>query len=188
MKYILLFTALFTLQTSARCQSLWEQAQQIVKPENYSDALEAKHGFQDIRLGSNIESFIKKQKVKPFKTPGKIALDTAYLIKNSKDFNIGDISIKLMIIRTFKDSIYSIEMSIDRSRLDDLLKPLTESYGSPETNNDVTQFYWESETVSMKIFLLNSLGVFNLIYTDKILKKELDEYNKSLSKERAEKL
>lgn len=185
MKYLLVLMMLAATNSSA--QSLWQKSQQIVAPENYSQSLESKGGFQDIILGRHISSFTGKSKAKPQRVPGKIKELAIYGLIKPSQYNIGDIIAKTLIVSTFRDTIYSVSVSMDRSRLDDLLKVLIETYGQPELPQDHL-YWWESENVTLKLIRRDSIGEITMLIESKPISKRMELFNSDLSAERAKKL
>lgn len=137
-----------------------------------NQALEEKHGFQDILLDDQISSYpglgYKKDiRIKKSEKPVKL-----YIREKGYYDRIGDVRIKKLEVKTFLGII--IEISIITEKNPDIMKALKSLYGEPNYSVRANFWEWQSEGVILglraegknKLIIVYSSRKFNQYIVD----------------------
>ena len=112
-----------------------------------NEALEEKHGFQDIRLddqASNYPGLKYKKDIGINKSEKPVRL----YVKNKGYYDlIGDVRIKKLEVKTFLGKI--IEISIISDKDPNIMKALKSIYGEPNYSVRANFWEWQSEGVNL---------------------------------------
>jgi len=112
-----------------------------------NEALEEKHGFQDIRLDDQVSNYpgLKYKKdvdIKKSEKPIKL------YVKNKGYYDlIGDVRIKKLVVKTFLSKI--IEISIISEKDPNIMKALKSLFGEPNYSVRANFWEWQSEGVNL---------------------------------------
>ena len=137
-----------------------------------NEALEEKHGFQDIRLDDHVSNYpgLKYKKdvdIKKSEKPIKL------YVKNKGYYDlIGDVRIKKLEVKTFLNKI--IEISIISDKDPNIMKALKSLFGEPNYSVRANFWEWQSEGVNLglraegknKLIIVYSSRKFNQYIAD----------------------
>ena len=143
--------------------------------------LESKHGFQDIRLDSEISDYsnlLYRKSIKNQKSEEPILL---YGSQKGSYQKIGDVSVRNLEVKTFLGKI--IEIRIITEKDTDIMKALKTLYGEPNFSIRSNAWEWRSEGVLLS---LSSAGKnkLEIVYTS----RRLNQYIKDLEEEGVEEI
>lgn len=152
---ILLITILSTLFTTAQ----------------NTDSLDAKNGYKDIKLGTDMDSLATALKVKK---------GTTLMITDAKYLQFGSFKISLLALIGYpkENRLANIMMSIsdaDFLKYELLVEFITSLYGSPAVNNKFEK-WWIGSKVKLHIEYSNSL-LLSISLTDLMQKISADRKN-----------
>jgi hypothetical protein len=141
--------------------------------------LEKRYGFKDIRLETIADSVKGAKLVKEIKEkeefPAKL-----YSVEHPDYVKIGDVKIKELWLKSYKDLIYEISVITDKDPR--LMKALESLYGTAEYDLKNETYFWKTSNISLKFrpagknhleLLYSSFGVYKMMKDDK--KKEVDD-------------
>ena len=134
--------------------------------------LEARNGFKDLKLGMHIDSVNGEKKLKKeFKERDEF---TAYLYSVAgPDYeSIGEISVKKIEVRTYKDLVYQIDVITDKDPR--LMKALESVYGTADYDLKRETYFWKGETLILK-FQSYSRNQLALIYSSFLVTRMMKE-------------
>ncbi len=165
--YLIVFICLFIPYNVVNAQSL--------------DALEEKHGFQDIILDTDIKEnplleYKKKIDLKKSEYPIHI-----YVRKKGSYPNIGEVSIKDLEVKVYLQKIIEIKMITPKET--DIMKALKKLYGEPSFSVRSNAWEWQTEGVLLS---LTSVGKNKLEI--KYASRKLNQYIKDKKEEGIEDL
>jgi hypothetical protein len=108
--------------------------------------LERRNGFKTLKLGTPIDSVkgaeFKKDVKEKNEFPAKL-----YAVENTEYKNIGEVKVKSVEVKTYKDIIYEINVITDKDTR--LMKGMTKSFGSPKYILVTDTYNWVGETLSL---------------------------------------
>ena len=113
------------------------------------NALEEKHGFQDIILDSEVtdnKNFVFKKSIRNKKTEQPILLYER--IKGTYQ-RIGDVPVKTLEVKTFLGKIIEIRIIADKD--EDIMRALKKLYGEPYFSVRSNAWEWRSEGVLLAL-------------------------------------
>jgi len=151
-----------------------------VHAQNLED-LESKHGFQDIKLDSEISDYsnlLYSKSIRNRKSEEPILL---YGREKGSYQKIGDVSIRNLEVKTFLGKI--IEIRIITEKDTDIMKALKTLYGEPNFSVRSNAWEWRSEGVLLS---LSSVGKnkLEIIYAS----RKLNQYIQDLEEEGIEEI
>lgn len=113
--------------------------------QNVSE-LDRRNGFKDIKLGNSIDSVknaeFKKDIVELKKYPAKI-----YETKHADYLSIGEVVVKKVQIKTYKNLIYEINVFLPKDHR--IMQGLEKSFGSATYSVRLHAYYWNAENLSL---------------------------------------
>ena len=121
--------------------------------------LERRNGFKDLKLGMHIDSVKGDKKLKKeFKEQGEFP-SNLYSVSGPDYVNIGEISVKKVEVKTYKDLVYQIDVVTDKDPR--LMKALESVYGSADYDIKRETYFWKGETLILKFhsFSRNQLAM-----------------------------
>jgi hypothetical protein len=131
MKNLMLFTAL--LFSWATC------AQDLAE-------LDRRNGFKDLKLGALIDSIkgatFKKDIKEKNEFPAKL-----YQVDNDEYKSIGDVKVKKVEVKTYKDQVYEIVVITNKDTR--LMKGMEKSFGKPTYILVTDTYNWKTDNLSL---------------------------------------
>jgi hypothetical protein len=110
--------------------------------------LDRRNGFKSIKLGNPIDSvkeaIFKKDIVELNAFPGKI-----YESKHADYKSIGEVPVKKLELKTYKDLIYEINVFLPKDPR--VMQGLEKSYGAATYSVRMHAYYWKGETLSLTL-------------------------------------
>jgi len=108
--------------------------------------LERRHGFKDIRLQTHIDSLkgteFKKDIKEKNEFPAKL-----YEVNSAEYKNIGEVKVKQVEVKTYKDLIYEIIVITDKDTR--LMKGMIKSFGEPKYILTTDTYNWLTDNLSL---------------------------------------
>lgn len=108
--------------------------------------LQRRNGFKDLKLGASIDSIkgaeFKKDVKEKNEFPAKL-----YEIENDEYKSIGEVKVKSVEVKTYKDIIYEIIVITTKDTR--LMKGMTKSFGQPKYILVTDTYNWVAETLSL---------------------------------------
>jgi len=108
--------------------------------------LERRNGFKDIKLGTPIDSIkgaeFKKDVKEKNEFPAKL-----YEIDNDQYKNIGEVKVRSVEVKTYKDIVYEIIVITHKDTR--LMKGMTKSFGQPKYILVTDTYNWLGENLSL---------------------------------------
>ena len=111
-----------------------------------TDELARRNGFKDIKLGNHIDSV----KGTSFKKDGKEKNEfpiKLYTVDNPTYKNIGEVNVKKIELKTYKDFIYEIDVTTEKDTR--LMKGMLKSFGEPKYIIVTDTYNWLAENLSL---------------------------------------
>ena len=122
--------------------------------------LERRYGFKDLKLGTPIDSIkgaeFKKDVKEKNEFPAKL-----YEIENAEYKNIGEVKVKSVEVKTYKDIIYEIIVITHKDTR--LMKGMTKSFGQPKYILVTDTYNWVGSNLSLT-FKDHSRNELKLVY------------------------
>ncbi len=133
MKSIVVISILLVLNTSP------------LSGQNVSE-LDRRNGFKEIKLGNSIDSVkeaeFKKDIIELKKYPAKI-----YETKHTDYLSIGEVAVKKVQIKTYKNLIYEINVFLPKDQR--IMQGLEKSFGAATYSVRLHAYYWNAENLSL---------------------------------------
>jgi hypothetical protein len=108
--------------------------------------LSRRNGFKDIHLGISIDSIkgtkFKKDIKEKNEFPAKL-----YDVDNDDYKSIGEVSVRSIELKTYKDLIYEIRVITEKDTR--LMKAMIKSFGEPKYIIPTDTYNWATETLSL---------------------------------------
>jgi len=108
--------------------------------------LERRNGFKDLKLGTRIDSVkgaeFKKDVKEKNEFPAKL-----YAIENDEYKNIGEVKVKSVEVKTYKDIIYQIDVVTNKDTR--LMKGMMKSFGQPKYILTSDTYNWVGSNISL---------------------------------------
>lgn len=108
--------------------------------------LDRRNGFKDIKLGTHIDSIkgseFKKEVKEKNEFPAKL-----YEVENPGYKNIGEVKVKKVELKTYKDLIYEIVVITEKDTR--LMKGMVKSFGEPKYILTTDSYNWLTENLSL---------------------------------------
>lgn len=110
------------------------------------DELDRRNGFKDIRLGTPIDSIrgaeLKKEIKEKNEFPAKL-----YEVENPNYASIGEVKVKKVELKTYKDLIYEIVVITDKDTR--LMKGMVKAFGEPKYILVTDSYNWITQNLSL---------------------------------------
>ena len=141
-----------------------------------SHELDKRNGFKDIKLLANVSTYPGLEFSKEIKEKPEHAI---YINKKGNYENIGEVKISKLIIYTYRNLIYEIEVITDKN--EKLYRSLEKAYGKIKYSVGSQVSYWEGNNVRLNYrsesakrikLSYHAKGINKIIATDK--KKAVD--------------
>lgn len=141
--------------------------------------LERRNGFKGLKLGIPLDSVQGEKKLrKEFKEKGEFPAQLYSLV--GADFeSIGEISVKKVEAKTYKDRVYQIHVVTEKDPR--LMKALESVYGRANYDMKQETYFWKGETLILKFrsfsknqleMIFTSYQVIDMMKDDKAKKVE----------------
>jgi hypothetical protein len=108
--------------------------------------LARRNGFKDIKLGSPVDSIkgalFKKEIKEKNEFPAKL-----FEVENDNYKNIGEVKVKRVELKTYKDLIYEIVVITNKDTR--LMKGMVKSFGEPKYILTTDSFNWKAADLSL---------------------------------------
>ena len=145
----------------------------FAQPKQQDSAeLERRNGFKNIKLGQHIDSVkgtdLKKEFLEKNEFPAKL-----YHIKNDFLGAIGEVKVKSIQLKTYKDLVYEIEVITEKDAR--LMQGMEKALGESVYNVQTDAYHWRAPSLSLTFFghknwnklLYRSYPVVKLMYVDR---------------------
>jgi hypothetical protein len=134
--------------------------------------LERRNGFKDLKLAMHIDSVKGEKKLKKeFKEQGEFP-SYLYSVEGPDYKSIGEISVKKVEIKTYKDLVYQIDVVTDKDPR--LMKALESVYGSADYDIKRETYFWKGETLILK-FQSHSRNQLAMTYSSYLILQMMKE-------------
>lgn len=141
-----------------------------------SGELDRRNGFKDIKLGSGIESVkdavFKKDIIELDKFQAKL-----YETKHADYKSIGQVIVKKIELKTYKDLIYEIIVYLPKDQR--VMQGLEKTYGAASYSVRLHAYYWSSENLSL-VFKANEKQIHLTYKSSPMIKMMHDDKNKKV--------
>ena len=143
------------------------------------EELERRNGFKDLKLGSPIDSIKGAEFRKEVKEKGEFPAKL-WEIENDNYKSIGEVKVKSVEVKTYKDLIYEIVVITNKDTR--LMKGMTKSFGQPKYILVTDSYNWVAHTLGLTFkdhskheikLTYKSYPVIKMMYADK--GKKIDE-------------
>ena len=143
-----------------------------------NDELERRNGFKHVKLGIHIDSVaaekkLKKEFLEQDEFPAKL-----YALTHSDLEKIGEISVRNVEVKTYKDLIYQIHVVTDKDPR--LMKALESVYGIASYDMKKETYFWKSETSILKFLSPSRKELEMMFISYDILQKMKDDKGKKV--------
>jgi len=133
------------------------------------DELERRHGFKDIKLGSEINAYKGLIMVGDKVEEGVPGAKT-YTSKPGHYTNIGGIEITGLSVNVYRNQIYSISVTVLKKP--ELLKALKKAFGKPLQILGSTSYEWKTESLVM-VYRSHSNEEVELFYNSYTMREKM---------------
>lgn len=124
--------------------------------------LERRNGFKELKLGISLDSVQGEKKLrKEFKEKGEFPA-RLYSLEGDDFESIGEISVKKVEAKTYKDRVYQIHVVTEKDPR--LMKALESVYGRANYDMKQETYFWKGETLILK-FRSFSKNQLEMIFT-----------------------
>jgi hypothetical protein len=138
----------------------------ITFAQHHSDELEKRHGFKAIKLAQHIDSVLgaefKKEFMEKEEFPAKL-----YAVKAEFLGSVGEIKVKDIQLKTYKDLIYDIEVTTDKDPR--LMQGMEKALGKATFNIRTNAYHWRAKNLSLKF--VGNKSTITLHYVSYIVHK-----------------
>lgn len=108
--------------------------------------LRRRNGFKDIKLGMPIDSIQGAEFLKDIKEKNEFPAKL-YEVENDKYMSIGEVKVKKIELKTYKDLIYEIVVITNKDTR--LMKGMIKSFGEPKYILTTDSYNWLTEDLSL---------------------------------------
>lgn len=108
--------------------------------------LDRRNGFKDIKLGTHIDSLKGAEFKKDIKEKNEFPAKS-YEVVNDEYKNIGEVKVKKVEVKTYKDLIYEIIVITDKDTR--LMKGMIKSFGEPKYILTTDTYNWLTPNLSL---------------------------------------
>jgi hypothetical protein len=146
---------------------------QVLASAQDTAELARRNGFKDIKLGTPIDSIkgaqFKKEIKEKYEFPAKL-----FEVENEAYKNIGDVKVRRIELKTYKDLIYEIVVITDKDTR--LMKGMIKSFGQPKYILTTDTYNWLAQDLSLTFrdysrneikLTYRSYPVIKMMYADK---------------------
>lgn len=134
--------------------------------------LERRNGFKDLKLGMHIDSVKGEKKLKKeFKEQGEFP-SYLYTVEGPDYESIGEIAVKKVEIKTYKDLVYQIDVVTDKDPR--LMKALESVYGTADYDMKRETYFWKGKTLILK-FQSYSRNQLAMMYSSYLILRMMKE-------------
>ncbi len=109
--------------------------------------LEKRNGFKDIKLGISVDSIQITKLKKEFKERDEFAAKL-FDVENPAYERIGEVAVKSVELKTYKDLIYEIQVVVDKDIR--VMKALESLYGKSEYDMKSEIYFWKTPNLILK--------------------------------------
>jgi hypothetical protein len=117
----------------------------VVKSQDLAE-LDRRNGFKDLKLGMPIDSVhganFKKETKEKNEFPVKL-----YSVDNPEYKNIGEVKVKKVEVKTYKDIVYEIVVIANKDTR--LMKGMQKSFGKPTYIIPTDTYNWKTDNLSL---------------------------------------
>jgi hypothetical protein len=151
----------------------------IVSAQDTTGELDRRNGFKDLKLGTPIDSIrgaeFKKDVKEKNEFPAKL-----YEVENDNYKHIGEVKVKSVEVKTYKDFIYEIVIITHKDTR--LMKGMMRTFGQPKYILTSDTYNWVGETLSLTFkdhsrneikLTYRSFALIKMMFADK--GKKIDE-------------
>ena len=108
--------------------------------------LAKRNGFKSIKLGNHIDSVKGTKFKKDIKEKNEFPTKL-YSVDNPEYKNIGEVKVKKLEVKTYKDFIYEINVITEKDTR--LMKGMTKSFGEPKYIIPSDTYNWTTDSLSL---------------------------------------
>lgn len=108
--------------------------------------LDRRNGFKDIKLGTHIDSIKGTEFKKDMKEKNEFPVKL-YEVENLAYKSIGEVKVKKLELKTYKDLIYEIVVITEKDTR--LMKGMVKSFGEPKYILTTDSYNWLTENLSL---------------------------------------
>ncbi len=133
--------------------------------------LEQRNGFKDLKLGIPIDSVKGETKLrKSFLEQGQFDAHL-YTVDHPDYQRIGEVSVRKVEIKTYKDHIYQIHVVTDKDSR--LMRALESIYGPSTYDMKRETYFWKGDTLILK-FRSFSRNQLEMIFTSYLILQQMN--------------
>lgn len=145
----------------------------LAQPKQQDSAeLEKRNGFKSIKLNQHIDSVkgseLKKEFLEKNEFPARL-----YVVKNDFLGSIGEVKIKSIELKTYKDLVYEIEVITEKDPR--LMQGMEKALGEAVYNIQTDAYHWRAPSLSLTFFghknwnklLYKSYVVIKMMHADR---------------------
>ncbi|HOX83715.1 MAG TPA: hypothetical protein PLS08_11850 [Chryseolinea sp.] len=111
------------------------------------DELDKRNGFKDLKLGISIDSVQVTKLKKEFKERNEFEAKL-YEVENPAYEKIGEVKVKSVEVKTYKDLIYEINVIVDKDTR--VMKALESLYGKSDYDMKSEIYFWKTSNLVLK--------------------------------------
>lgn len=108
--------------------------------------LDRRNGFKDLKLGSPIDSVRTAEFKKDIKEKNEFPVKL-YEVENPEYKNIGEVKVKKVEVKTYKDRVYEIIVITNKDTR--LMKGMEKSFGKPTYILTTDTYNWKTQRLSL---------------------------------------
>ena len=138
------------------------------------EELEKRHGFKDIKLEAIADSVNGVKFEKEFKEKDEFPTKL-YTVTHEDYSKIGDVKIRSIELKSYKDLIYEISVKTDKDPR--LMKALESLYGKAEYDMKKETYFWKTENLILK-FRSSGKNELELLFSSFVIQKKMKEDRK----------
>jgi hypothetical protein len=145
----------------------------FAQPKQQDSAeLEKRNGFKNIKLGQHIDSVKGTEMKKEFQEKNEFPAKL-YVVKNDFLGSIGEVKIKSIELKTYKDLVYEIEVITEKDAR--LMQGMEKALGESIYNIQTDAYHWRAPSLSLTFFghrnwnklLYKSYPVIKMMFADR---------------------
>jgi hypothetical protein len=145
----------------------------MAQPRQQDSAeLEKRNGFKNIKLGQHIDSVKGTELKKEFQEKNEFPA-RLYVVKNDFLGSIGEVKIRSIELKTYKDLVYEIEVITEKDQR--LMQGMEKALGESIYNIQTDAYHWRAPSLSLTFFghknwnklIYKSYPVIKMMYADR---------------------
>jgi hypothetical protein len=145
----------------------------LAQPRQQDSAeLEKRNGFKNIKLGQHIDSVKGRELKKEFQEKNEFPAKL-YIVKNDFLGSIGEVKIRSIELKTYKDLVYEIEVITEKDQR--LMQGMEKALGESIYNIQTDAYHWRAPSLSLTFFghknwnklIYKSYPVIKMMYADR---------------------